>query len=853
MTSRSRTPVKSGPFDALKLWGVGYVVAGIALAVTSAWPIYETPRLVVLAFAVVTFSFFLVMISRRFKWRFWLTAAIAVVIYLVSVVPLAIPGSLGSPRALLAGLREGLLGVVTGWKQILTLNLPLGSYEAVLVPFFVFLFASALVSFYWVSRGGRFVLGVVPVVFAMSAFGIVFGSSAHSDVVHVLGVTVPISRPVLLGLFLIITALIFLVGRTRLIRILALRSAAHAGLLQQGKESFRFAARRRALAATLALVSVAVGVSLAPLSDLVQPRQALRDSVNPPVVIRTQVSPLSDYRKWFEADRYSSPIFTLTGQTKGIDSIRIATLDAYDGQKFDVGGLGSEPAQRYSRLPQTSRSAKSNAAREHEAAVTITIGAGYSGVWVPTPGALGAAPIFVGARADQLAEGFYSRSTDASAIDIAPTSAGAGGGPLNMIGLLPGDSYTVLAPVANGSEVTQRANAVAIGGVGAAGRVGKATISASDFPQLAAWVTMQKVPRTAQGFLDLIKHLRARGYVSHSVGDDASAGSWITALSQQAPYVFQASYSGHSRARIESLFASLNDQQRTAASDATDAVLVSGVGDDEQFAAAAALLARYLGLESRVVVGVRLTGSKADSAVPYCTTVCTGANVSAWVEFRGSGVNWVSANTSPQFVTPIVAISTGEKSPDVPTVPDQQPNNELDPPGASRDSSDALAPSADHRSAELQTWLPAIRATLLSLAIAALLLLPLLAVAQLKRSRRRRRRNAPVPEVSIVGAWHELLDTYADVGMKFSSAATRVELALSIDRPAALSLAYVIDRSVFAEHPSDHRAREQSWQLVDAERLYLRRNSTVLQRLKSGLRLTSFLRHIPALPVRKKP
>ena len=43
------------------------------------------------------------------------------------------------------------------------------------------------------------------------------------------------------------------------------------------------------------------------------------------------------------------------------------------------------------------------------------------------------------------------------------------------------------------------------------------------------------------------------------------------------------------------------------------------VGDDEQFSVAVALIARYLGFDSRVVLGVRLVADPADPGIPICT------------------------------------------------------------------------------------------------------------------------------------------------------------------------------------------------------------------------------------------
>src|SRR5690606_7355893 len=161
-------------------------------------------------------------------------------------------------------------------------------------------------------------------------------------------------------------------------------------------------------------------------------------------------------------------------------------------------------------------------------------------------------------------------------------------------GLQEGDSYRI--PV--GAPGSSSGFVATVGG--------DAKLDEDTYPALAAWVEQQEVGRSGADLIDLVERLRDRGYLSHALRAGDQAADWIAELQARADYEFTASRAGHSTSRIEELFAALVEQQRRAGDDAPEPMLIAGIGDDEQFATAAALLARSLGFESRVVVRVRL-------------------------------------------------------------------------------------------------------------------------------------------------------------------------------------------------------------------------------------------------------
>src|SRR5690606_18291728 len=83
---------------------------------------------------------------------------------------------------------------------------------------------------------------------------------------------------------------------------------------------------------------------------------------------------------------------------------------------------------------------------------------------------------------------------------------------------------------------------------------------------------------------------------------------------------------------------------RAAASDN----FVAAVGDDEQFAVAAALIADELGFPARVVVGARLWSD--DPGVRVCESgACRAQDLSAWTEVFTDDGRWVPVDVTPQW------------------------------------------------------------------------------------------------------------------------------------------------------------------------------------------------------------
>ncbi|MEO5534679.1 MAG: transglutaminase domain-containing protein [Pseudolysinimonas sp.] len=804
------------PLGSLLVWGLGYLVVGVALATASAWEVYRTPLLAVVAAVGAALGIGVVLLVRALRWSNWMIPILAAVGYLLLVVPVAIPSALGTPVSVVRGVRDGVVGIVVGWKQLLTLSLPLGAYQAVLVPFFVLIVVGTTLAAFLIVRDGRGSATAAGIVVAMACFGIVFGASDTGAAAAVGDFRLPAVREVLLGVLVVVASVVWLVGRARLRRAAALRLAqATSSSVRQFAETFALRLRRWIAAVLLVAVALGAGVAIAPIAQGLVPRQALRDAVDPLLILRQQPSPLSAYRSSFTDVGLNSELFSISGAT-GVDRIRLATLDAYTGDAFEVGvGRGGV---RFVRLPGGTPAAGP--------AVTIQIGEGYHGIWLPVPGGVTSAPSFTGPRAEALSGAFYLDAASGSAIDVA--TAGTG------YGLVAGDRYTV------------DAGASAAPADFASEKGAQASVSADDYPQLAAWVEHQSVTRDGAGLAELISRLRDRGYLSHSLTDAAGSAAWIATLGSTGSYTFLSSPSGHSASRIEGLFADLNVQEQRAGSDANGGSLVAAVGDDEQFSVAVALIARYLGFNSRVVLGVRTVADPADPGIPFCTEVCTGADLSAWVEVGSPTGGWTAFDVTPQHDISPITITDGEKLPENPTVPDQPASDPLDPPQAQRDDSNAASTEQPPVPGWWDVVVPVLRVVGISALALLLLVLPALVLAVAKVVRRRSLREAAQPEVSMVGAWSELVAGYLDAGLGLPIRGSRAAIAEAVGRPRALELATAVDRAVFAEHPPERDASRTSWDLVDDERRDLSAGMPLHRRILAAIAPASLLRDLGA-------
>ncbi len=756
-----------------------YAAVLALLAVAAMWPIYQTARLCLVAGVGSGISVALIWLGRRYRWGS-LTILVLAGAFILTVVPVAVPSAFSAGvSGLLHAERDALAAVALGWKQILTLTLPLSTYQNVLVPAYLLCLAASALGSALVFNGGRLrPLAAFPALLPV-LFGTFFGSAAVSEPVRIGPLHLLAPRETLLWVLSFAAVALWIGWVSGAERRAALRRGRSSATTASDVRAIRRGAVTRAVAGGLTLfLAVGAGAAAAPLVDS-EKREVPRDRIDPEIVIREQVSPLASYRTWKRDEAYDAPLFTVSADRLPT-SLRFAVLDHFDGVDFTVGEPGA--AGRYTRLPSVP-------GQENTTPVQITIASGYESIWAPIA-PLGAPPEFAGPRAEELSDAFFFNREAGAAVAL-PTEAG----------LTAGDAYA--APMVIDSDTELRSEPAS----------SEPLIELARYPQLQRWLELQGVSPGPGGLTRAIDRLRARGYLSHSLADEVGQRRWLEALQSRHGTRFISSPGGHSATRVEQLFSQLSDQEETAGEGAGPEDLVAGIGDDEQFAAAAALLARALGYESRVVVGVRLGDTERDGVpgIPACSSECQGRHVSAWVEVKGADEVWVPLAVTPQVEIPPTLIQQGEQLPEFATQPEERDAEESDPPvgDTERESADRTDTTDTEDPAE-----QLLRTIALVTAAIVLLALPLAFLPVAKRIRTRRRRSQTPAELSVLSAWAELEDSYRDSGEIVPRGGSRSDIAAALDVPHGQWLAQQVDRAVFAPEGVSEEDAQQVWQTV---------------------------------------
>ncbi|KRC58459.1 hypothetical protein ASE14_17885 [Agromyces sp. Root81] len=784
---KNRTPAGARRFGPT-LVTVVLVVAMLAAAMVPWWPVYESPAFVVAAAIAIAAGVAIGVVGARFRLPTWVVVLSVFGAFVVLGVPAAVPGrAIGGVLPSPAGLVELLAGAALSWKQLVTISVPVGSYQALLVPPFLLGLIAATAAITIALRSRWPAAAALPPAVLLIA-GIALG------VVHS-------ALAVEAGVAFLITAVAWLVRVS-----IADRRAITSGRRVEAA----LTDARRVLGASALVAIAVVGATAASVAMPVPPRNVVRAELQPPFEPREHDSPLAGFRAAFREDIADESMLDVRGLPEGA-GVRMATLDSYDGIVYTVGGAEGESASgRFTRVPY--RLDQSGTSGDTERlAVEVEVD-GYSEVWVPGVGRL-ERMVFGGPRAEVLTESFFYNEI---------TSTGAVQSPLQA-----GDRYVAASVVpVDPDELGELSPGTSV--LPAVPELPK------DLAQLLdAWAPASDDP--GERLQAVIEGFHANGYVSHGLEDEV------------------ASRSGHSLDRLADL--------------ATEKPMV---GDGEQYAVAAALMARRIGFPARVVVGyLPGTADASDAAdeagssdgessnedsstedsstetdaavepVPEGVTRFVSGDKQAWIEVQRADGAWIAVDPNP------VPREIPPREPDQPTIV-SRPQSALPPP-AERTPVDDLAKDPetppDEPDDTADAWIQALLGILgvagMVLAGLAILAIPFLAIIVAKMRRRRLRRRAPTAVERIEGGWQEFADSAADYGYPIRPTATRAEQAATVGGLAPLVLASVVDRSVFAPDGPAEGDDLRVWESVDELQRRLGEPRSLRERLRAWVSLTS--------------
>lgn len=521
-------------------------------------------------------------------------------------------------------------------------------------------------------------------------------------------------------------------------------------------------------------------------------RVAMRRYITPPMDIGSYPSPLASYRHYVggQADAEGNPtslaeqvLFEVTGSVPAGTSIRFATLDAYDGVVWGAAeGVRDERGVQNAFLKVGST--LDNPARGATYTMSVEIQS-YADYWMPVAGSVQGIRFDGGSAARQTTDFRYNLSTQSG---IVPGM------------LRTGDSYTLqVSGVA--AAVLADHDALAASGYSRAGA----------FLETTATALAGDAVRPAAAVLRIGEQLRTAGRYTH--GDPGGDFAYYLP--------------GHSVGRLTSF---VNGVARG---------FPAFVGDDEQYAAAYALMIGQLGVPARVIVGI--------PSLP-AGGVVRGSDVRAWVEVQSVTGQWLQIpsetfiSAEPPDENLIDETRQDDLGSTVPPPAQGLPKTVAEDvaasDGASNDGRDRLRLATWHapgwlRKVGVYGGLPA-----------AIVLVGLLGIVAAKSWRRQLRRARGTPAARLARGWQEIVDHARDLGMPLIAQGTRREQARNAEGVDLLPLAALADAYVFGGGDVTPEHARSFWLEVDAVRKKMSADAGRPRRFAAAVSPATFFRPV---------
>lgn len=335
---------------------VGLLMLAIAAACVPMWWIFGTLQLVVAVSVSLLVGAGIGVLGAVRRWGSLSMLLVALGALAVLAVPLTAPQRIGRGEWG-EGLVDAAAAAVLSWRRLLTIGLPVGASDALLMaPVLLVLFGTLIGV--WIALRSRSAESAALVPALIGVWSILWG---------------PLAMPVpwLLGMI----ALVPIGAYITVVRQARRRSRAPRALSSL--------ARRVGAGVAVAVVAAIAAGTAGAMVELPE-RVVLRGGSTSTVEL-PGASPMAAYRSFWAEDRRGARQLTATGLVPG-DRIRIAALDGYDGEVLTVERAGFERVA----------SAEEGSGR----LIGVTIDE-LSTPWVPTVG-VPTGVRFVGERAEQL-------------------------------------------------------------------------------------------------------------------------------------------------------------------------------------------------------------------------------------------------------------------------------------------------------------------------------------------------------------------------------------------------------------------------------------------------------------------
>ncbi|WP_448061128.1 transglutaminase family protein [Cellulomonas hominis] len=666
------------------------------------------------------------------RWPAWGVVAALLVAYF------AVGGALAAPSTTTARVLPGrdtvvalAQGAVLSWKQVLTLQPPLGSGGSLQVAPLLLALVGAVVATSVALRGHRPAAAagaaVVPVVVLPAA--VLLGTRET---------VAPVAAGVGLALGLVGWA------------------TWRAGTVQR---------RRLVALGLLTAVSLGGGVLGGPLVLGDTDRYVLRDEIVPPFDPRDFPSPLSAFREYVKT-LDDTELFTVAGLPAGA-RVRLATLDRFDGVVWNVAGDGSaEASGEFRRVGSTIADvgASDPAAAADRAQVTIEV-TGLTGVWLPTVGEATAVRFDDG---EDLARLRFNDATGAAVL-TGGVSAGLRYTLDTVVPPVPDDEAIGAAPAGSVvlPEATGVPDVVAVRAADVARDAGTPVQVARSIAQALSEDGFFSHGRTEAGdYPSLSGHGADR--ITTLLGSDLMVGDSEQYASAMALMARQMGLPA--RVVLGFVPGSGDDPVGDGTDgDGTEAGTGGGGG-------AGADAGTDGGDGAGSADG---TGGTDGTGVGGAVSV-TGDDIEAWVEINFVGYGWVPFDpTPPRSQTPQEDSETTPSDPEPQVV---QPPPAPPEPVTAPDDDDEQPRTQDpgESRSSWATWQIVAAATAAGLGVLGLLALPFLVVVALKVRRRRRRKRALRAVDRVSGGWDEVVDVAQDLRRPLPPVATRRETARAL-------------------------------------------------------------------------